>query len=312
MGVGIKALMAAGLIFGGSLGAGALGCEVAGEAWRPDKPGKPYEALTSTQYYSNCAECQAAIEDTYAKYPGYYRNLQCVNCDCGQSEGNDNATTSQSSPDPSANDQAAQQAADEKEREANLAKEQKFKEDKQDALSQLKGVSGDSDEAADEKGVEPVSKQLNGPRERAVSISGGGFDRASGRAKPKELNIPPASPPVREEPLVTLEKQIKQYQTDLEKKKKKIQELNRKITQLAVKLNETSAPEVESAPATPPPGAPEAKPTPAPKADDSAAKKLAELNALRQAAMADQADLEKKISDSEKQADEMSKPTPIP
>ena len=138
------------------------------------------------------------------------------------------------------------------------------------------------------------------------------MDRASARAKPKELNIPPASPPVREEPLVALKKQIKQYKTDLEKKKKKIQELNTKITQLAVQQNETAAREAESAPATPPPGEPEAKPTQAPKADDSAAKKLAELNALRQAAMADQADLEKKINDSEKQADEMSKPTPVP
>jgi len=49
-----------------------------------------------------------------------------------------------------------------------------------------------------------------------------------------------------------------------------------------------------------------------PKTDDSVAKNLDELNALRQAALDEQTDLEKKISDSEKQYDELKKPTPIP
>lgn len=316
-----KVLIAACLVPGGALGTGALGCEVVGETCRFDQPGSPWVSIPPAEY-SNCEECKAAIEDAYAKYPRYYRNLRCQDCDCGQNGSRDNSSAgpsnNQSSQEESEFDKERksgeedQQAADENEHQANIAKDQKFKDDKQDALSQLKGVAGDSEESANETGNEPISKKLKGPRERARNGSGGGLDRPADGAKPRGVIIPPASPPMREEPLVTLKRQVKQYKRDLEEMKKKIQRLNTQITRLAVKINETAAPEAEPEEVTPQPGAPEAKPARAPNTDDSAAKKLAELNALRQAAMADQTDLEKKISDSEKQVDEMSKPTPAP
>lgn len=283
----------------GSWGAGAAACELTGEFYQL---GMQNTWVPWSKEFSTAEECQAAIGEADRHY---YRNLHCEGCESANSQ--TRTSNTEPSQEPSSNEQA-QQAAAEKERQFNLAKEQKFNDDKQDALSQLKGVAGDSEESANEKGDEPVSRKLEGPRESSRKNSGGGLDRASGRNKPKEVRIPPASDPK----LEILKKQIKQYKTDLEKKKKKIQELNTKITLVAVQQNEAADREAESAPATYSPGAPEAKPTQAPKTDDSAAKKLAELNALRQAAMADQADLEKKISVSEKQVDKMSKPTPIP
>jgi DNA repair exonuclease SbcCD ATPase subunit len=292
----------------GSGGEKAVSCELTGEFYQL---GMQNTWVPWSKEFSTTEECQAAIGEADQHY---YRNLHCEGCESANM-GNENtqagASNAEPAQEPSANEQA-QQAAAEKERQANLAKEQKFKEDKQDALSQLKGVAGDSEESAEEKGNEPVSKELKVPRERSRSGSGGGWDRSAGGAKPKDVNIPPASAPVPDTSLTTLKKEVKKYKTELEKNKKKIQELNTQITQVAVQQNEAAAREAESAPATPPPGEPETKPTPAPKADDSAAKKLAELNALRQAALADQADLEKKISESEKQVDELTKPTPVP
>jgi|GEM_PF-4575361 len=210
-------------------------CEVMGETCRFDKPGSPWETMTPAEY-SNCEECKAAIEDTMAKFPRYYRNLRCENCDCDQNQGNDNSQEGTSNGEPSRDssisEQAVQQAADEKERQANLAKEQKFKENKQDALNQLKGVAGDSEESAKIKGSESVDRDPNGPAENAKSRGRGGFDEASTGAKPKTLKAPPASDPV-EEKLKTLKIEIKRYKTDLVKKKKKIQDLNTQITQLA-------------------------------------------------------------------------------
>lgn len=81
---------------------------------------------------------------------------------------------------------------------------------------------------------------------------------------------------------------------------------------MAVHQNDSAPPEPVNDQPTPAPGAPKSEPVrPTPTAS-KAAQSLDDLNALRQKAMADEADLEKKISDSEKKIDEMSKPTPAP
>ena len=301
-------LIAAGLLCAGSLGARAWGCHVEGETCRLDQPGQPWVAMTPSGEYSTCDECNAAIQEAYDKYPRYYRDLHCVGCDCDQ---NDNNGGSNAGP---SNNPPVQGPGDENGNRANLAKQQKFNEDKQDALSQLKGVSGDSEDATDENGGGPVSQKTQGRREKARHHAGGGFDQAPGMAPPAAVNIPPAPSPVPDTTLQGLKKEVKRYKAELEKKKKKIQELNVKITQLAVHQSDTAPTEPVNDQPTPAPGAPKPEPAPArptPTAS-KAATSLDELNDLRQKELADESDLENKISDSEKKIDEMSKPTPAP
>lgn len=306
MRVWTSVLITAGLICAGSLGARVWGCHVEGEVCRWDQPGHPWETMTPSGEYSNCDECNEAIKEAYEKYPRYYQNLHCVNCDCNQNDEN------ASPPADSSNNPAPQNQADENENRANVAKQQKFNEDKQDALNKLKGIAGDNEEGAGEAGDEPVSKEPRGRQEKAKHHTSGGWDHPSNGSQPNAVGIPPVPSPVPETTLQGLKKEVKRYKTELEKKKKKIQELNVKITQMAVHQNDSAPPEPVNDQPTPAPGAPKSEPVrPTPTAS-KAAQSLDDLNALRQKAMADEADLEKKISDSEKKIDEMSKPTPAP
>src|ERR1035438_3851801 len=116
---------------GGTWGPGAVACELTGEFYQL---GMQNTWVPWTMKFSTAEECQAAIGEADQHY---YRNLRCEGCESANS-GNDNpqegTSSAEPSQDPTSNEQA-QQGDEEKKRQENLAKEQKFNEDKQDALN---------------------------------------------------------------------------------------------------------------------------------------------------------------------------------